>query len=173
MVIPYLGNNAFPLYCWSTYVAVNNITNTQGLYMKTHKGVLSIVMLHMSPSTIQQILKVFTWKRIRAFSVLLCYISRCLQATHLGRLHVKFPTFYFSSCLRLTNPQCTYCTYHVTLHSPKRFGARRRHIQGASHSTVWFSAQQFAVNTCPNVLVKRGLLTYALFSGFNVGHCNE
>jgi hypothetical protein len=46
MVIPWLGNDAFPLYYCRTYVAINNITNTQGIYTKTHKGVLCIVVLH-------------------------------------------------------------------------------------------------------------------------------
>ena len=39
-----------------------------------------------------------------------------------------------------------------------------------SYLTVRFLAQQLAVNTCPNVSVKRGLLAYALFSIFHEDH---
>jgi len=57
--------------------------------------------------------------------------ARSTEHETLWRRHVKCPTSYFSDCLRLTNRQCTYGTYHVTLHSSKRFGARRRHISGS------------------------------------------
>jgi hypothetical protein len=43
---------------------------------------------------------------------------------------------------------------HNMLHYPTRFGAGRNYLQGVSRLTVRFSAQQLAVNTCPNVLVK-------------------
>jgi len=57
----------------------------------------------------------------------------------------------------------TYFTYHFTPYSPTRFGALRRRLQEVSYVTVRFSAHHLDVNICPNVLVKCGLLTDALF----------
>jgi len=71
--------------------------------MKTQKGVLCIVVLYMSLPT---------RNTLRA--------SSC-----------EMPDVLFNDCLRLTNRQCTYGTYHVTLLSHKRFGARRHYISGS------------------------------------------
>jgi len=64
---------------------------------------------------------------------------------------------------------------HITLHYiPLSVSAHVGAIfQGVSYLTVRFSAQQFAVNACPNVLAKRGLVIYALFSRLHEDHCDE
>ena len=64
---------------------------------------------------------------------------------------------------------------HTTLHYiPLSVSAHFGSIlQGVSYLTVRFSAQQLAVNTCPTVLVKRGLVIYALFSRLREDHCDE
>ena len=43
---------------------------------------------------------------------------------------------------------------YKTIHSLKRFGARRGHLQVISYVTLRISVPQVAVNTCPKVLAK-------------------
>jgi hypothetical protein len=73
------------------------------------------------------------------------------------------------TCLHLANLECTYCTYHVTLLSPKRLGACRRPLQEVSYQTSTFVATACS-KRLSNVLVKCGLPTDALFSGLHGGH---
>jgi len=79
-------------------------------------------------------------------------------------IYIYTVNYVHSNCLNLTNLECAYCTKQATLYSPAFWGARLRHSQAVSYLSVLFSAQQLAVNTCPNVLLKCVLLTDALFS---------
>jgi hypothetical protein len=63
-----------------------------------------------------------------------------------------------------------YIPHYITLYSPTRFGARRRHFQGVSCLTVRSSVYKLAVSTGPNVLVKFGLSPMHYFPRFFEDH---
>ena len=145
MVIPWLGNGAFPLCCWRTYVAVNNITNTLRLYMKTQKGVLSIVVLFMSLPTRNTLNGVLVWN-VR---------------------HLIFQIVF-------VHPTVNAPMVHITKHYfPISVSALVGAIfQGVSLFN-YFRPPKLSVNTWPNALAKRGLVIYALFSRLYEDHCDE
>jgi hypothetical protein len=53
LLLPWTHKNAFCLYCWHTYVADNNIINTESITREEQPCILCIVALHMSLSTIR------------------------------------------------------------------------------------------------------------------------